>query len=130
MRAHLYRVIMPVTDIEAAARFYSALLGEPGARVSSGRHYFGAGGRGAILACYDPVADGDRMGEGWRQHDNQIAYFSVDDLEEAHRAAKAAGAGGVSEIAKMPWGETSFYARDPFANPICFVARGTEFTGV
>ncbi len=29
----------------------------------------------------------------------------------------------------MPWGETMFYALDPFANPISFVKAGTEFTG-
>jgi catechol 2,3-dioxygenase-like lactoylglutathione lyase family enzyme len=68
--AALYRVILPVTDIEAAARFYGALLGEPGQRVSSGRHYFKGDG-GAILACYDPLADGDARGEGWRHHESQ-----------------------------------------------------------
>ena len=31
--------------------------------------------------------------------------------------------------AKMPWGETMFYALDPFGNPISFVQAGTEFTG-
>jgi hypothetical protein len=29
----------------------------------------------------------------------------------------------------MPWGETMFYALDPFGNPISFVEAGTEFTG-
>lgn len=54
---HLFRVILPVTDIEAAASFYARLLGIPGSRVSGGRHYFDC--RGTILACYDPLADGD-----------------------------------------------------------------------
>jgi len=40
----LFRVIMPVTDIEASARFYSALFDQPGFRVSGGRHYFDCGG--------------------------------------------------------------------------------------
>jgi len=30
----------------------------------------------------------------------------------------------------MPWGETMFYALDPFGNPISFVKAGTEFTGL
>ena len=30
----------------------------------------------------------------------------------------------------MPWGETMFYAFDPFGNPISFVKAGTEFTGL
>ena len=129
MAAHLYRVIVPVTDIEAAARFYAALLGDAGERVSSGRHYFSAGGAGAILACYDPAADGDKMEDGWRHHSNQYVYFSVPDLEATRAAAARAGATEITKIAKMPWGETLFYAKDPFANPICFVAAGTEFKG-
>lgn len=32
----LYRVILPVTEIEQAARFYTEILGEPGRRVSGG----------------------------------------------------------------------------------------------
>jgi hypothetical protein len=32
-------------------------------------------------------------------------------------------------IRKRPWGEKSFYARDPFGNPICFVDEKTVFTG-
>jgi predicted enzyme related to lactoylglutathione lyase len=128
MPAQLYRVILPVTDIVAARVFYAALLGTPGEMVSPGRCYFEGGG-GAILACYDPVADGDRMEGGWRHHDNQYLYFSVGDLPAAHAAAERAGALEVGPIGKMPWGETLFYAKDPFGNPICFVERGTEFNG-
>ena len=28
-----------------------------------------------------------------------------------------------------PWGERSFYLRDPFGNPLCFVDAATLFTG-
>lgn len=129
MPARLYRVIQPVTDIDAAARFYGAVLGEPGARVSGGRHYFGGGPGGAILACYDPSADGDDLGEGWRHHPLQYLYFSVDDLTAAHAACVAAGAADVTRISAKPWGETMFYALDPFGNPISFVQSGSEFTG-
>ncbi|MGA3068293.1 MAG: VOC family protein, partial [Tepidisphaeraceae bacterium] len=55
--AKLFRVILPVSDIEAATKFYSELLADPGRRVSPGRHYFNCGG--VILACFDPKADGD-----------------------------------------------------------------------
>lgn len=130
MPARLYRTILPVGDIEAAARFYGAILGEPGRRVSRGRHYFGDGSEGAILACYDAKADGDPVGEGWRMHPWQYVYLSVDDLEAARDACLAAGASQVTEIAAMPWGETMFYALDPFGNPISFVKAGTEFTGL
>ena len=45
----LYRVILPVADIERAVAFYRTVLGVPGQRISQGRHYFGCGG--VILAC-------------------------------------------------------------------------------
>lgn len=124
----LFRVILPVHDIAQAATFYAAVLGEPGRRVSPGRHYFG-GQEGAILACYQPGADGDDPGEGWRQHANQFVYFAVEDLEGARSACEAAGATDLTPIRKMPWGETLFWAKDPFGNPISFVLAGTEFTG-
>jgi predicted enzyme related to lactoylglutathione lyase len=129
MSARLYRVILPVTDIEAAARFYASVLGEPGNRVSEGRHYFGAQGGGAILACYDPVADGDATGDGWRHHEFQYVYFAVEELERTLENCRRAGATSISSIDAMPWGETLFYALDPFGNPIAFVKSGTEFTG-
>ena len=34
------------------------------------------------------------------------------------------------EIVVRPWGERSFYARDPFGNGLCFVDETTLFTGV
>jgi len=128
----LYRVILPVHDIDEAARFYGAVLGEPGRRVSGGRHYFGGGDAGgAILACYSPGKDGDaaKYGEAWHPHPLQYVYFSVDDVEGARARCVSAGARDVTGIAKMPWGETMFYALDPFGNPISFVRAGTEFTG-
>lgn len=129
MSVHLFRVILPVTDIEVAAKFYAHLLGEAGVRVSPGRHYFGANAAGAILACYDPRADGDPVEEGWRHHRNQYLYFAVDDLDAAHGACMNAGGQEISEIETMPWGEKMFYARDPSGNPISFVKAETKFTG-
>ncbi len=40
MPPRLYRVILPVSNIDEAAAFYCYLLGIPGERVSPGRHYF------------------------------------------------------------------------------------------
>ena len=127
MSIRLYRVIQPVTDIDEATRFYSAVLGDEGERVSAGRHYFRCGG--VVLACYDPVKDGDRMGDGWRHHSKQNIYFSVDDLEGVLSRVAASGGHISSGIRSMPWGERMFYARDPFENPISFVDAGTLFVG-
>jgi predicted enzyme related to lactoylglutathione lyase len=128
MTVMLYRVIQPVADIEAAARFYAHVLGVPGGRVSPGRHYFECGA--TILACYDPVADGDDAGAGWRHHFNQYLYFAVDDLESALGRVREAGGEITAGIETMPWGERMFYAQDPFGNPISFVDASTVFRGV
>lgn len=123
----LYRIILTVSEIDRAQAFYGRILGAEGERVSPGRHYFDCGG--VVLACYDPDADGDDAEPGSVKHPNEYVYFSVEDLEEIHGRAADAGAEGLTEIGEMPWGERLFYLRDPFGNPISFVARGTEFVG-
>jgi predicted enzyme related to lactoylglutathione lyase len=127
MAAKLYRVILPVNDIMSAKIFYETLLAVAGELVSPGRCYFDCDG--TILACYDPVADGDALDDGWRFHPNQYIYFSVNNLEATRVAAGTAGATEIGPVARMPWGETLFYAKDPFGSPICFVAEGSEFKG-
>jgi uncharacterized glyoxalase superfamily protein PhnB len=121
----LFRVIVPVTGIEAGTRFYQAVLDQPGERVSTGRHYFECGG--TILACYSSRDDGD----AWDVPANpEHVYFAVDDLEEAFSRCQSAGCKKVdSVIKKQPWGERSFYLEDPFGNKLCFVDERTVFTG-
>jgi predicted enzyme related to lactoylglutathione lyase len=129
----LFRVIVPVNDLDAAVPFYGTLLGESGFRVSGGRHYFSCGG--VILALYDPRADGDnRIARPNFEH----VYFAVDDLEAVHARAQQVGGlstetgdGGLAmgAIARRPWGERSFYMADPFGNPLCFVDSTSLFTG-
>lgn len=132
--AHVYRVILPVGDIEAAETFYTSVLGSPGKRVSPGRHYFDC--EGTILACFDPQADGD----GYQARPNpEPIYVAVDDLATTLDACREAGArfsdvappgvGPLGEIAKRPWGEESFYVTDPFGNSLCFATRESVFTG-
>jgi uncharacterized glyoxalase superfamily protein PhnB len=108
--------------------FYSYVLQMSGERISPGRHYFNLGG--TILAVYDPVVDGDSLGEGWKHHPNQFIYVGVEDLEGTFERARQAGATLLGkEIETMPWGERLFYAHDPFQNPICFVDYSTLFMG-
>lgn len=130
----LFRLTLPVTDIEAATRFYAQVLGQPGRRVSAGRHYFDVGR--SILACLDARAEGDG---GFPGPLPDHVYLAVHDLETFLARAEAAGASfdlAVSEdhgvpgrIEDRPWGERSFYCRDPFGNRLAFVESGTEFTG-
>jgi predicted enzyme related to lactoylglutathione lyase len=121
--ARIFRVIVPVADIELAATYYAGLLGDPGARISPGRHYFSAGS--VILACFDPRADGDP----WDATPNpDHIYFAVDDLEAYFDRAAAQPMGSITrEIEMQPWGERSFYCADPFGNKLCFVDQQTLF---
>lgn len=130
----LFRIIVPVGDIELAARFYARVLDLEGTLVSPGRCYFDC--EGTILACYDPRADGDGYDAAPLP---EPVYLAVDDLEDTYRRARESGAafstemipdvGPLGEIAVRPWGERSFYTTDPFGNPLCFVSRDTAFRG-
>ncbi|MEM1417047.1 MAG: VOC family protein [Myxococcota bacterium] len=123
----LYRVIVPVADIEQAKEFYSRLFDDDGMRVSPGRHYFELSD--TVLACYDAGADGDGRVIGWKPHRNQYLYFSSSDLETMRERVGMYGGTITSRIESMPWGETLFYARDPFGNLLAFVAKDTLFVG-
>ena len=123
---NLYRIVLPVMNIERADRFYSYVFDMPGKRVSPGRHYFKLGQ--VILALYDPDADGDEGIGQWNFHENQYLYFAVADLESIHLKLLSSECLDVDKrIRVMPWGERLFYARDPFSNPICFVDEKTVF---
>lgn len=131
--ARLFRVIMPVINIDAGAKFYSALLDSPGFRVSNGRHYFDCGG--VILAVYDALTDGDPNAV---RHNPEHVYFAVPDLAAVFARAQQLGGlsteigdGGLpmGQIARRPWGEVSFYMDDPSGNPICFVDEASVFRG-
>ena len=120
----VFRVILPVSSIEDAAAYYGAVLGQPGARISPGRHYFGCGG--VILACFDPRADGDP----WDATPNpDHVYLAVSDLDACYARVAARPNGAIREaIQTQPWGERSFYCTDPFGNKLCFVDEQTLFT--
>jgi predicted enzyme related to lactoylglutathione lyase len=121
----IYRVAVQVADIDQAADFYGQLLANPGRRVSTGRHYFDCGG--VILACVDPRRDKDDFDP--RPNPDHI-YFAVTDLEAIFERARGLECREIeSRILVRPWGERSFYAKDPFGNPICFVDEKTIFTG-
>lgn len=129
----LFRVVVQVGDIEAASRFYSTVFGNPGRRVSPGRHYFDCDG--TILACVAPQHEGNPSGPA---PSADCIYFATAALEQAYAACRAVGAdfaaidvhgdpGG--EIATRPWGERSFYVQDPWRNSLCFVDARTIFSG-
>jgi catechol 2,3-dioxygenase-like lactoylglutathione lyase family enzyme len=129
----LFRVIVPVADLERAAGFYEELLGVRGRRVSGGRHYLDCGG--VILALLQPSGDGDE--DEPRPLPDHL-YFAVADLEACFERAQRLGALSqevgdgdlpMGRIETRPWGERSFYLADPFGTRLCFVDEKTTFTG-
>ncbi len=121
----LYRVIIPVSNIELATKFYQKILSMEGNRVSEGRHYFDCGG--TILACFDPKADGDEFEA--RPNPDHI-YLSTANLEEILTNILDWDTNLIVDpINTQPWGEKTLYAKDPFGNPLCFVDEKTVFKG-
>ncbi|HSJ64879.1 MAG TPA: VOC family protein [Gemmatimonadaceae bacterium] len=119
--ATLHRVVLPVSNIERATSFYRAMLSTEGTRISPGRHAFSCGG--ASVVCYDPRAEGGVMDAA---PNAEHVYFAVADLDAAFARARAAGCREIeSQVRTRTNGERSFYARDPFGNPICFVDAKT-----
>jgi predicted enzyme related to lactoylglutathione lyase len=113
---NLFRVILPVSDIERATTFYSHLLTTTGERVTSGRHYFDC--EGTILACWDPLADGDPSFPG--PSHGTVYLTTGENLETVRQQALTDGAvpdQQRGEVTTQPWGESLFYARDPWGNP-------------
>jgi catechol 2,3-dioxygenase-like lactoylglutathione lyase family enzyme len=86
----LFRVILPVSNIEDATVFYAAVLGQPGVRISPGRQYFGCGS--TILACFDPRADGDPWDA--RPNPDHIC-LAVDNIDQYYRRVSKQPSGAV-----------------------------------
>lgn len=122
----LFRINIEVGDLERAAKGWGALLGLDARPQAGSRVYFTAGAVTLQVVEHDaphPAA--------------KALYFLVDDLEATHACATKLGwlsketvhgqAGGA--ISVRPWGERSFYAEDPWGNPLCFVQAGTVYPG-
>lgn len=122
----VFRIFVPVSDIDRAVEFYQKLFNSDGRTIHRGRHYFDCGPVMIAVVENNGSPIGDHI------------YFSVRSLEAVFTRAKELDCLEVSdvhgspsqEIAVRPWGERSFYARDPFGNGLCFVDETTLFTGV
>ena len=126
----VFRVILQVGDLTSAAAFYTALLGIAGRAVGGGRLYFDCGD--VILALLDPTQAGVKP-----QPNPEYVYLAVDDVDALQERAKrldglspgTVHGESAGDIATRPWGERSFYVRDPWGNRLCFVDAKTAFTG-
>ena len=124
-----FRLNVEVGSLDAAAAFYGKLLGMQGRKQAGSRCYFECGQ--VTLSVLD-------VSSARQPHPAAKAlYFTVKNLEAAFERARTlsclsaenvhdAPGGG---IVVRPWGERSFYAEDPWKNPLCFVEEGTVYTG-
>ena len=121
MPLRLYQVVLSVSDIDQAEKFYSHLLGTPGRRVSPGQHHFECGG--VILICNDLSTEGDSSQTSASPH---RLIFVVEDIEAVFERAQSGGCASVDEqIPSQPWGERSFFSVDPFKNSLGFMDETT-----
>jgi catechol 2,3-dioxygenase-like lactoylglutathione lyase family enzyme len=121
----IFRIFVSVSDFEKGVAFYQQLLGDEGRAIHHGRQYFDCGP--VILAVIEN--NGTPIGDH--------IYFSTANLKAVFARARELDClekddvhGSPSgEINVRPWGERSFYCRDPFGNGLCFVDEKTLFTG-
>ncbi len=124
----LFRLNVEVGNLDQAEQFYNSLLGMQGRRAGPGRVYFNAG------AVTLQVVDVSSVGT---PHPAAKALsFVVKDIDAIYARAKALGClsrelvhgkpGG--DVIVRPWGERSFYADDPWSNPLCFVEEGSTYS--
>jgi catechol 2,3-dioxygenase-like lactoylglutathione lyase family enzyme len=122
----LFRINVEVGDVKRAAKDWGALLGLDGRLQAGSRVYFDAGG--VTLQVVESPTPHPAA---------KALYFLTDDLAATFARAKKLGwlskervhgePGGA--ISVRPWGERSFYAEDPWGNPLCFVEAGTVYQG-
>ena len=122
----LFRLNIEVGDLDRAADFYASLLELEGRPQMGRRCYFEAG----PVTLQVVEAESPQLAA-------KALYFATADLRSAHRRAAALGCLAAGEVhgtpagepSVQPWGALSFYAQDPWGNPLCFVEEGTIYRG-
>jgi predicted enzyme related to lactoylglutathione lyase len=124
-----FRLNVEVGNLDEAVAFYTTLLSVRGRRQAGSRCYFECGPVALSVLDVSSVAPPHPAAKA--------LYFTVKNLDAAFERAKGLGClspenvhdapgGG---IVVRPWGERSFYAMDPWKNPLCFVEEGTVYGG-
>lgn len=122
----LFRLNVEVGDIDRAAAFYAELLGLEARPQMGSRVYLNAG---AVTLQVVQVPEPHPAAKA--------LYFAVADLDSLHARAATLGCLSPDDVhgtpggqpVVRPWGERSFYAEDPWGNPLCFVDEGTIYAG-
>ena len=126
MTPRLFRLNVEVGDVERAASFYSELLGLEARPQMGSRVYLRAGAVTLqVVQAPEPHPAAKAL------------YFAVADLDSVHARAAALACLSADSVhgtpagapVVRPWGERSFYADDPWGNPLCFVEEGTLYEG-
>jgi hypothetical protein len=122
----LFRLNIEVGSVEQAHEFYSALLAIEGRPQMGSRVYFDAGGVTLqVVQAETPHTAAKAL------------YFEVANLDAIHERAMRLSCLSTELVhgtpagdpVVRPWGERSFYADDPWGNPLCFVELGTIYSG-
>jgi predicted enzyme related to lactoylglutathione lyase len=119
----VFRIAVPASDIGRSRSFYETVLGIVADDTVPSRLYFHCGD--VIVAVIDWAVE--PLGRFSSTPEN--LYFATDELDAVHERAMSAGAAHVTSIETHPWGERSFYCRDPDGNRLCFVDETTLFLG-
>jgi catechol-2,3-dioxygenase len=122
-----FRMTVEVGNLDQAEEFYTKLFDVKGLRSPGARVYIQAGAVALQVVDVSSVSAPHPAAKS--------LYFTVKNLQAIHDRAMLLGAlseelihgGPGGEIAKRPWGERSFYAEDPWGNPLCFVEAGTTY---
>lgn len=124
-----FRLNIETASVDEAAAFYGELLGQEGRKQAGARVYFNCGP--VTLQVVDVSSSGEPHPAA------KALYFTVADLDAIFERAKkldclsteSVHGTAAGQISVKPWGERSFYAEDPWANPLCFVEAGTVYPG-
>ena len=119
----IFRVAIPVRQIDESCAFYESLLGMLVDDTVPSRLYFHCDD--VILALIDWS-----MEERGQFHPTpENVYLATGELDAVFDRAVAAGARVTSPVELRPWGERSLYCVDPDGNQLCFVDDTTLFLG-
>lgn len=122
----LFRLNLEVGDLTAAQSFYETLLNTQG-RGQAGQRFYINAGPVALQVVQSPTPHPAA----------KALYFTTTDLDAVHARAASLKALSTDKVHGLdagatsvkPWGERSFYANDPWGNPLCFVDAGTVYAG-
>jgi hypothetical protein len=123
----LFRINVEVGNLDEAEKFYGNLFGLVGRKQAGSRCYFTCGSVTLQVVNVSSVRTPHPAAKA--------LYFVVNDLDAIFKRAESLrclsqgdvhGTPG-GQISVQPWGERSFYAEDPWHNPLCFVEAGTIY---